>query len=68
MPNESQTKLVTVYWSTIVHFKNTIKVPCDEEDTDRILERAQMLDPRITGSEIERDSEVIIDVEVPDAE
>lgn len=68
MPNEPQTKLVTVYWSTIVHFKNTIKVPCDEEDTDRILERAQMLDPRITGSEIERDSEVIIDVEVPDAE
>ena len=61
MPNDSQTKLVTIYWSEIIHYKNTIKVPLDEEDADRILERAQMLDPRVTGSEIERDSELIID-------
>ena len=52
---EKETKFVTVYWSEIVHMKNTIEVDKDEEDEEYMLEMAT-IGPRIIGGEIEQDS------------
>ena len=51
-----ETKYVTVYWSEIVHMKNTIEVDKDEQDEDYMFEKAIEQGPRMCGSEIETDS------------
>lgn len=56
---EKETKFVTVYWSEIIHLKNTIEVAKDEEDEDYMLLQAQ-IGPRICASEVETDSIEIV--------
>ena len=57
---EKETKLVTVYWTEIIHMKNTIEVGKDEEDQEYMLERAiELAGRRRCGSEIETGSVVI---------
>ena len=53
---EKETKFVTVYWSEIVHMKNTIEVDKDEDDEEYMFEKAIEQGPRMCGSEIETDS------------
>ena len=53
---EKETKFVTVYWSEIVHMKNTIEVDKDEEDEGYMLEIATQFAPKMIGGEIETDS------------
>ena len=57
---EKQTKFVTVYWSEIIHRKNTIEVDKDEDDEDRMLLQAQ-IGSRICASEVETDSIEIVE-------
>lgn len=56
-----ETKFVTVYWSEIVHMKNTIEVDKDEEDEEYMFQKATEQAPRMCGSEIETDSIECVD-------
>ena len=58
---EKETKFVTVYWSEIVHMKNTIEVDKDEDDEEYMFEKAIEQGPRMCGSEIETDSIEVVD-------
>ena len=58
---EKETKFVTVYWSEIVHMKNTIEVDKDEKDEEYMFETAIERGPRMCGSEIETDSIEVVD-------
>ncbi|MHC4835904.1 MAG: hypothetical protein ACYTCN_08220 [Planctomycetota bacterium] len=60
---KKETKFVTVYWSEIVHMKNTIEVDKDEDDEEYMFQKAIEQAPRMCGSEIETDS---IEVVQPD--
>ena len=60
MTEEKETKYVTIYWSEIVHMKATIEVDKDEQDEDRMFEKATEQGPRMCGSEIETDSIEIV--------
>ena len=53
---KKETKFVTVYWSEIVHMKNTIEVDKDEQDEEYMFEKAIEQGPRVCVSEIETDS------------
>ena len=53
---DKETKFVTVYWSEIVHMKNTIEVDKDEQDEEYMFDKAIEQGPKICGSEIETDS------------
>lgn len=56
-----KTRFVTVYWSDILHMKNTIEVDINEHDEGRIFEQAIEQRPRVIDSEIERDSFEIVE-------
>jgi hypothetical protein len=58
---EKETKFVTIYWSEIVHMKNTIEVDKDEKDEEYMLKRAFAEGPKMCGSEIETDSIEVVD-------
>ena len=58
---EKETKFVTIYWSEIVHMKNTIEVDKDEEDQEYMFEKAIEQGPKMCGSEIETDSIEVVD-------
>ena len=53
---DKETKFVTVYWSEIVHMKNTIEVDKDEEDEQYMLDKAMEQCPKMIGGELETDS------------
>lgn len=58
---EKETKFVTVYWSVIVHMKNTIEVDKDEEDEEYMFKKATEQEPRMCRSEIDTNSIEIAD-------
>ena len=58
---DKETKFVTVYWSEIVHMKNTIEVDKDEQDEEYMFEKAIEQAPKVCGSEIETDSIEVVD-------
>jgi hypothetical protein len=53
-----KTKTVTVYWSEIVHMKNTIEVPVDWTEKDILNDPDGMMfeDAKTIGCEVETDS------------